>query len=186
MLLLQPAQEQLQLLWQHWQGCRPVRLQHSLLRRWLSDLRRWLSHQHLPVQRPCYPSRLEVSSIIFFRLCHRSSSRLGTDTTFPTLFTRSKGCFSDSQDKRALSTLISSSDNNYPARCISQCAAAGYSLAGVEYGRECWCSNELVHSRKNPDTGNGITDSECNQPCTGDSTATCGAGGKVFVYSNQS
>jgi hypothetical protein len=50
----------------------------------------------------------------------------------------------------------------------------------VEYGDECFCSN----SYSGPVTAASASD--CNMPCTGDSTKTCGAGNRAQIYTNPS
>jgi hypothetical protein len=49
-------------------------------------------------------------------------------------------------------------------KCIDGCDAAGFSSAGVEYGRECWCGDVTFP----PDMSADI--SECNMPCLGDAS----------------
>jgi hypothetical protein len=51
-----------------------------------------------------------------------------------------------------------------------------YQFFGLEYGRECYCGNTL-------NTNSGSTSaSDCNMPCKGDSTQTCGGGQRLSVY----
>lgn len=49
-----------------------------------------------------------------------------------------------------------------PARCIADCQARGFPLAGLEYGRQCFCG----HDRSG--RSNRTEDFFCNQGCTGD------------------
>lgn len=49
-------------------------------------------------------------------------------------------------------------------KCIDACAAAGYSSAGVEFGRECYCGNV------NYPPGQSESMSECDMPCLGDAS----------------
>jgi glucan 1,3-beta-glucosidase len=58
--------------------------------------------------------------------------------------------------------------------CESECASAGYTYAGVEYGNECWCGNTV------PPTSAPSTD--CNMACKGNSAEMCGAGARFNVY----
>lgn len=61
---------------------------------------------------------------------------------------------------------------------VQKCAAIcwGYSYFGVEYGKECLCGwqVEIGHS--------SVPDSNCDMPCAGDATQSCGAGGHTNVY----
>lgn len=49
----------------------------------------------------------------------------------------------------------------------------GYKYSGTEYANECFCGNYLPT--------NNATSSDCNMPCKGDSTQTCGAGNRISV-----
>ncbi|EJD47486.1 WSC-domain-containing protein [Auricularia subglabra TFB-10046 SS5] len=82
------------------------------------------------------------------------------------------GCASDEGD-RALPKGIDI-DNTTPTSCTAACAAAGYTFAGIEYGRECYCGNDFDTSRL------GAT--RCNMPCEGDENALCGGGKRLAVY----
>ncbi len=57
--------------------------------------------------------------------------------------------------------------------CVSACATAGYSYAGVEYGRECYCGNAY---------GKYGTATDCTLACTGNSAETCGGVWANDVY----
>ncbi|OCL14876.1 WSC-domain-containing protein [Glonium stellatum] len=58
--------------------------------------------------------------------------------------------------------------------CFSFCN--GQQFAGLEYGRECWCAPYLsAFSNKLPDT-------DCNMPCTGNSSVACGGRLTITLY----
>ncbi|KAG8830432.1 hypothetical protein FRC17_004883 [Serendipita sp. 399] len=61
-------------------------------------------------------------------------------------------------------------------KCIDGCAAAGFSSAGVEFGRECFCDNVTYPP------GQSEQMSECNKPCTGDGTQFCGGPDRILIY----
>ena len=64
------------------------------------------------------------------------------------------------------------------ASCISTCDTMGYSVAGMEYGVQCFCDDFIRNGAPQaPDT-------DCNMACSGDSTAMCGAGDRLTVWSN--
>ena len=51
-------------------------------------------------------------------------------------------------------------------QCFAFCGTS--SFAGLEYGRECWCSNVLnTYAEK-------LTDANCSLTCRGDKTEVCG------------
>jgi hypothetical protein len=70
-------------------------------------------------------------------------------------------------------------DTNTPAACIALCGDRGFSLAGVEYGYECFCASSYVAG---PPAVANVSD--CNVPCAGDATQTCGGGLRLQIYTN--
>jgi glucan endo-1,3-alpha-glucosidase len=46
---------------------------------------------------------------------------------------------------------------------------------------QCWCGNSLT---KSGSVGSTASDSDCDQPCSGDPTQTCGAGNRLQLYSD--
>ncbi|KAJ7680104.1 carbohydrate-binding WSC, partial [Mycena rosella] len=70
---------------------------------------------------------------------------------------------------------------NIPQTCIAFCSGNGYTMAGVEFGQECWCGSSY-----NPVAGavQSAADAgkNCSSPCTGDSTQTCGGSSRIQVY----
>ncbi|KAL0933748.1 copper radical oxidase (WSC domain-containing protein) [Colletotrichum truncatum] len=61
-------------------------------------------------------------------------------------------------------------------KCVAACGAAGYSFAGLEYGRECYCSNTA------PSTSAIAPNSDCDNPCLGDASSICGGRNRILVY----
>ncbi|KAI9736484.1 MAG: hypothetical protein M1818_005994 [Claussenomyces sp. TS43310] len=89
------------------------------------------------------------------------------------------GCYSDSGSTRALSGITFANLGQGKVTttgCITYCNSNGYSIAGTEYGGQCFCGNTLVGSSL-------LDDSKCNMPCEGDSTQTCGGSDALTVYS---
>lgn len=82
--------------------------------------------------------------------------------------------------------------------CTAICAANGNSLAGVEYGQECYCGAcryglqhciwiELIKDRADNVIANGQGlapdgDTWCNMPCQGDNSEICGGSLRVDIY----
>jgi hypothetical protein len=75
------------------------------------------------------------------------------------------GCFTDAST-RALSGAHTTTSSNTPASCMNYCNSKGYTLAGVEDGKECFCSSKLAYSGG---AGQPADSSQCSTPCTGDS-----------------
>ena len=60
--------------------------------------------------------------------------------------------------------------------CIDYCNSLGYVYAGTEYYHECFCGNELAE-------GAGPAPStDCNTPCVGDPTETCGGPDRLTLF----
>jgi glucan endo-1,3-alpha-glucosidase len=90
-------------------------------------------------------------------------------------------CFADAPAPyRALpNATMYTLQNNTPGTCIAVCEAAGFTLAGLENGNECWCGyNYPVWqgplSAESP--------SACNQPCEASSNYTCGGSWAMIIY----
>ncbi|KAJ6445867.1 carbohydrate-binding WSC [Purpureocillium lavendulum] len=62
--------------------------------------------------------------------------------------------------------------------CLAFCSNGDtqYRYAGLEWARECWCSQSIAGISKKLD------DNQCNFPCEGDNTTACGASLKLSVY----
>ncbi|KAK0656663.1 WSC domain-containing protein [Cercophora newfieldiana] len=62
--------------------------------------------------------------------------------------------------------------------CQAFCRSNGttYKFAGLEYARECWCSQSLSTLSVKFD------DDACSLPCEGDNTTACGGYLKISVY----
>ncbi|KFG80691.1 hypothetical protein MANI_111179, partial [Metarhizium anisopliae] len=88
------------------------------------------------------------------------------------------GCYTDDTNKgRTLSWPVNvDSASITPSSCIAACKANGFAYAGTEFGGECWCGSFL-----NPAT-QAVDASQCNIPCHGDSSVSCGGRGRLTVY----
>ncbi|KAF8904525.1 WSC domain-containing protein, partial [Mucidula mucida] len=108
---------------------------------------------------------------------YKSSSTATPPST--TTWTLAHTCLVDSS-ARVLTTYSTSSTTNTPASCTALCASKGYTLAGLEDGRECYCASSY-------NTAAGLTAGDgCTTPCTGDSTQKCGGGWRISVYESPS
>lgn len=85
------------------------------------------------------------------------------------------GCYKDASD-RVLSGVIRANlgqVNN--TACVAHCSSKGFSVAGTEYGGECYCGNELSKVEK-------LDDSKCSMTCDGDDADKCGGDWALSVY----
>ncbi|KAK1976643.1 WSC domain-containing protein [Colletotrichum cereale] len=88
------------------------------------------------------------------------------------------GCFTDTTSLRVLSGDSHHGDDMSQEKCIAYCDGKGYSVAGVEWGRECYCGYLL-------DTAaDKALETECSKPCAGNSDEVCGEGGRLNVFTN--
>jgi len=60
--------------------------------------------------------------------------------------------------------------------CSAFCSNKKFKLFGLEYGRECYCSDS--------NTGPAAHPTDCSFPCPGDASQKCGAGNRLNVYEN--
>ncbi|KAL5345048.1 hypothetical protein ACLOAV_010001 [Pseudogymnoascus australis] len=116
-----------------------------------------------------------------------TSTTTNTSTTSPTPTAKpspssweSLGCWPiGATGFPSLDKHISDIPANTPAKCQDACykvADTNYRFAGVAAGSQCWCSDFV----RNDVSVNGTAD--CNAPCSGDATKTCGGGKFVNVY----
>jgi len=80
---------------------------------------------------------------------------------------------------RTLHHIIGSSQANTVEGCVSRlstCLALGFSLSGVEYGKECYCGNSILY--------NYGRSQACNMPCSGNALETCGGPNAINIYLN--
>lgn len=91
------------------------------------------------------------------------------------------GCYTDAVNPRSLGTTgvlfagIGAGKVTSSA-CVAYCAAAGYSIAGTEFGSQCFCDNELTNSAR-------AANSVCDMPCQGNAAEVCGGAAALSVFS---
>lgn len=90
----------------------------------------------------------------------------------------SYGCWVDGANGRILGKQLSDNPKLTLASCANSCASQGYTIAGAEYSRQCFCGKQIVNGGKK-----AASDSECNTPCAGDSSENCGGGGRMSIMS---
>lgn len=92
-------------------------------------------------------------------------------------------CVSEPSQGRLLPQQIWNDNKNMTIEaCLKKCS--NYGWAGVEYGQECWCGNQLRldggQAAKTP--GKNVSNSDCKFLCPGNKTEYCGAGSRMNVY----
>ncbi|KAH9032999.1 WSC domain-containing protein [Lactarius pseudohatsudake] len=100
------------------------------------------------------------------------------------------GCYNDSVSARALQVRVEAGSTTVGS-CVAACQAQGFSLAGVEFGRECWCGSQLQHGSTFFGNDNGIQHGNfrqnpnalhCNMGCQGNPSETCGGPALLNLY----
>jgi len=88
----------------------------------------------------------------------------------------SLGCRTEGRNRRALVGAATAADDMSVEHCASFCSDWKY--FGLEYGRECYCG-EYFHR-----SSDAAPDSDCDLPCAGNSTQTCGGFDRLNAYHN--
>ncbi|TFK21651.1 WSC-domain-containing protein [Coprinopsis marcescibilis] len=88
------------------------------------------------------------------------------------------GCHTDSAPTRALFDDSFADPDMTPALCTRFCERRGFGFAGVEFGFECYCGF-VIQATSSP-----VDSEECAVPCGGDSGLNCGAGNRIFIFTN--
>ncbi|PVF97904.1 WSC-domain-containing protein [Serendipita vermifera] len=85
------------------------------------------------------------------------------------------GCYTDSVAARTLPNQFNVEGDMTVEKCTNVCLENAFKYAGVEYGVECYCANEIGGTGQTANAG-------CNMPCSGDATQTCGGGNRINIY----
>jgi poly(3-hydroxybutyrate) depolymerase len=86
-----------------------------------------------------------------------------------------QGCYTD-DPARALPVMISDSGETVET-CSAKAAASGFTYAGVQYYGQCFGGSTLGYAQ--------VSDSECNTPCSADSSEMCGGVWRNSIYQVQ-
>jgi hypothetical protein len=88
------------------------------------------------------------------------------------------GCGQDNYYSRILTGASTSQSSMTNDQCVKFCDGKGFSIAGTEYSKECYCGNSI------PDVGAPIAGlpGNCKMPCAGDATQMCGGSGPITLY----
>jgi hypothetical protein len=116
--------------------------------------------------------------------CNKAIPAMGVDTSgiftdvTSSLGFKYLGCGTDQYGNNALPTKVADNDAMTVESCIKACEARGFSIAGLEYARQCFCGNSLPASAQ-PTPG---VIGDCTMPCTGNANQKCGAGNRLSLY----
>ncbi|KAG6000783.1 hypothetical protein E4U21_005017 [Claviceps maximensis] len=86
------------------------------------------------------------------------------------------GCFKDNRNRVLTGKVRPSLGRISNTNCVKYCKGAGFTLAGTEYGGQCYCGNELIGSQK-------LDDSACHVTCEGDNADICGGSWALSIFS---
>lgn len=89
------------------------------------------------------------------------------------------GCWSD-QTPLTLTNMTYQSDANTIELCTETCAAGGNTIAGVEYGTQCFCGKSLGYLAQQ------VIETSCSLACAGNSSEICGGNNRLSLFSNGS
>ncbi|KAH9946755.1 hypothetical protein B0H21DRAFT_388973 [Amylocystis lapponica] len=88
------------------------------------------------------------------------------------------GCWVDNAYGRVMANELPDYDDLTVLSCIQNCTSQNYTIAGLEYSVQCFCSNNLVE-------GAVITaDTDCGMGCGGNATEACGGPNRLSVYTS--
>mmetsp|Transcript_24191 Transcript_24191/g.59226 ORF Transcript_24191/g.59226 Transcript_24191/m.59226 type:complete len:1073 (+) Transcript_24191:176-3394(+) len=90
------------------------------------------------------------------------------------------GCWADNTNDRAMTTHVGTSELRGPVyvqRCINHCFTQGHNFAGLQSGRECYCTDTEAEYQKH---GNSTS---CDRECGGIAYGNCGGNEALTVYS---
>ncbi|EXJ54754.1 murein transglycosylase [Cladophialophora yegresii CBS 114405] len=88
------------------------------------------------------------------------------------------GCGTDNYYNRILTGASKSDDQMTNEACAAFCDSKGFSVAGTEYSKECYCGNSI------PESGKPIPGvvGDCTMKCSGDDSGFCGGAGTISLY----
>ncbi|RPD53575.1 galactose oxidase [Lentinus tigrinus ALCF2SS1-7] len=87
-------------------------------------------------------------------------------------------CFVDNAFGRIFATQLPDDQALTVESCVASCNSRGSTLAGMEFGVQCFCGNELIDGAVKGD------EDTCNMSCGGNSTEACGGPNRLSVYTS--
>lgn len=91
------------------------------------------------------------------------------------------GCALDpaGRPRTLLGDSISDAEGMTVERCIDHCRTSGFSVAGLEFSRQCFCDNKISPNRLLDQKMMGFA---CDMPCAGAKSQTCGGASLISLY----
>ncbi|KAK4172123.1 WSC domain-containing protein [Triangularia setosa] len=86
-----------------------------------------------------------------------------------------RSCWTDDVGNRSLAALEHRTDDMKVSKCAEMCQ--DYAYFGLEYGRECYCGDELV--------GQAALDKDCSMLCVGGGNNWCGGPFRLNIYAKE-
>ncbi|KAK0646476.1 hypothetical protein B0T16DRAFT_375131 [Cercophora newfieldiana] len=85
------------------------------------------------------------------------------------------GCFKDSSDRFLAGEKFANIGKASNTKCVEHCASKSFSIAGTQYGGECFCGNSLT-------TVEELDESKCDMSCDGDDSQICGGKWALTIF----
>lgn len=128
------------------------------------------------IKRDVAPASTIPDGWTYSNIAPRQSTGVNATAILPFKY---RGCYTDnSTGGRALQYQFPDDTTLTIESCVQECSAKGYTIAGMEYGKQCFCDTYLRNS------ATLVGDSDCSMSCAGDDSEDCGAGNRLSVYIN--
>jgi hypothetical protein len=88
------------------------------------------------------------------------------------------GCWVDNLNGRVMMHEQPDNDALTVEICVNTCIGLGYTVAGIEFGVQCFCDNAISNGG-----ALATNQADCSTPCPGNAAEMCGAGNRLDVFS---
>lgn len=130
----------------------------------------------------CNPVQKGPADAQIIKTCDGNNATIGEGKSFFKDLTSQgwsyQGCGADNYYSRALTGASTSQVGMTNEQCVKFCGDKGFSIAGTEYSKECYCSNSIPTAAQ-PVAG---VVGNCNMPCSGDTNEFCGGSSLLSLY----
>jgi len=87
------------------------------------------------------------------------------------------GCWVDNVNGRIMGNEQPDNQALTVESCVNTCIGLGFTVAGIEYGVQCFCDIEITNGG-----ALATNQADCNLPCPGNAAEMCGAGNRMSVF----